>query len=264
MDNIIDISSLISLIISICAAIFITIKEFFFSKWNKKHDKDIEIIRGISSHQETLYSQIISSLSNISNNTNEIRLQHYQTIWDLMIELKNLFPANIFLAYEILTKQEFENIPNNNSDKMREFKNLPTQESYLASLKKILQKAEHSHIFIDADTWNIFYTYQRFFGRLFVLYYNGINSSKMVHFTGDDYTKEFLLEVIDDTMLTKILSVPVLAFISIKTYFEVKYIEQASKLISGKNITKEVILQADELFKIANLEKIKDRFDGYV
>ena len=91
-------------------SVVLLIKEFFFTKWKAKQERDLEILKAKTNDNTLLLSNLTTSLSGIYLASNEKRVTHLETVWKHMLKIKAEIPPIIFMSYTILTKKEVQDL----------------------------------------------------------------------------------------------------------------------------------------------------------
>jgi hypothetical protein len=238
---------IISTSLAVVSFIAYTIREINIKKWEKAQEEKHLLLSQKFTRNENLLSKTITSLMNMIHGTNEVRLSGYQKLWIIMLEIKNNFPSFISTAYSIHTKDEFSNLLKTGNPL---YQDKASVEAFLRCLDKLSKKAEKFRLMVNVTTWNIYWAYQIFFGRLATLYSMSIEKEVLVHFLDDIFTKTVLGKIIETETLSNLAIPEIFAFQNIFNFFENKFIEQYSDTLSGYSLTKETINNALEINRL--------------
>jgi hypothetical protein len=226
-----------------------TIRETSIKKWEKIQEEKHLLLSQDFTRNEIFLSQTMTSLLNITYGSNKMILSGHQSLWNIMLKIKHAFPPFISLAYSIYTKDEFNNLLKKDNPQYRDKSSIDT---YLKSLGTLSNEAEELRLTVNINSWNIYWTYQFFFGRIAALYSIGIEKGTLIHFIDEKATRNALEKMIEAETLEKLSTPRIFCFQNIVNFLEIKFIEQFSSALSGFSVTKEAIDKALEINRLVN------------
>ncbi len=160
-------------------------------------------------------------------------------------------PTITSMAYNILTKEEIENLPNTENKYSRASIDSFDSMSYFTEHSKVIAKIELSRPFIGDKLWEVFFTYQAFIGRLTYLMQDGLEKGKVTYWKNDlNFINQILGTVIKPEELKKLIKNDITAFNNILTFLEFKAINDISEQLTGKRMTNETVEHAIKLSKL--------------
>ena len=247
------ISGLTITLSSIISFISYFIKDYFLNKWKSKYDIDLEVLRAKFSQNNSIIDNLTNSLSNVYLASNDKRIQYLEGVWEGMMNLKRNMPGIISMAYNILTKEEIENLPNTTNEFARASINSFDSMQYFESHSKLTAKLELSRPFIGNKLWEIFFTYQAFIGRLTYLIQDGLEKDKVKYWKDDlNFINQILKPIIKKEELEKLLEKDITAFNNVLNFLEFKALNDISEQLTGKKMTNESVEHA---IRLSNLTK---------
>lgn len=238
---------------SIISFIAYFIRDYLLNKWKAKYEIDLEVLRAKFSQNNSILDNLTSSLSNIYLASNQRRVEHLESVWEGMVDLKKNMPAITATAYNILTREEIENLPHSKNSFAKASIDSFDSMTYFTSHSKVTAKIELSRPFIGDKLWEVFFTYQAFIGRLTFLMQDGLEKGKVTYWKDDlNFINQILGTVIKPEELKKLIENDITAFNNILTFLEFKAINDISEQLTGKRMTNESVEHA---IKLSNLTK---------
>jgi hypothetical protein len=238
---------IISTSLAVFSFIAYTIREMRIKKWEKRQEEKHLLLSQNFIKNENRLSQEINSMLNITHGSNEMRVSGYKGLWSIMLKIRNNFPPCVSRAYSIYTKDEFNNLLRTDN---QQYRNKSPVDAFIITLDILSKEAEEFRLMMNINAWNIYWVYQFFFGRLATLYSMSIEAGALIHFLDDNSTRNVLEKMIETETLSKLKTPEIFAFQNIYTFFEIKFIEQFSNMLSGFSLTKEIIDNALEINRL--------------
>lgn len=262
MDNIFDnmdswtlikiVGGLTVLISSVISFVAYFIKDYFINKWKSDYQKDIEVLKAESNKNNLILNNLTNSISNIYLSSNTKRVDSLEQVWTKMMEIKENQPYLTFMAYTILTKKEFLDLPNTTNKSTRISINEFKPEEYFEKHYKMLSEMTKIRPFIGENLWIIYYVYQAFLGRLNYLLQDGIENGKLKYWHDDtNFIPQMLGMVIKSDELSKLLVDNPTSFHNVLNFLEYKAINDITEQITGKKMTEESVKHALKLGRFA-------------
>lgn len=246
----------ISIIIpTLVSGIIIFVREIFFNKWKHKHEKAIIKLKSVLDTKSNILDTVQSSLSSINLKVIPERTKCLCSLWEIMMDTKRLVPTCIMHANQILTADEYESILSENGDikdddLVKEIRSVDTHD-FILKLAINSRKVENMRPLLNNDLWNVYFSYQAFLGRIVALATESMFSGKSRHWTNDKYIFSVIEQVIPKNDLQDIIdNNSIYATRTMMNYFENYTLNLISKILSGKSVMNDILLEAEKNAKI--------------
>ncbi|MBC7000100.1 hypothetical protein [Cytophaga sp. FL35] len=228
---------------SLIAFISHVLKDFLLNKWKLKYDTELESLKAKFSKNNTILENLTGSLSNVYLASNEKRIESLEAIWTGMLRVKNEMPVLVSMAYNILTPEEIENLPNTN--KFNALIDAFEPINYFEKHSNLIHQLELSRPFIGETLWSIFFTYQAFIGRSIFLIKEGLEQGKVTHWKNDsNFINQILTVIIEPEELEKLTMKDKTAYSNVLSFLESKALNDISEQLTGKKMTDDTLSHA--------------------
>lgn len=227
------------------------IKDYYIDKWKFNYQIEIEKLKTQLNQNNIILNNLTNSISNIYLSSNEKRIEYLDKVWNGMMVIKQNIPSLIYIAYNILSKEEIIDLPNTKNKYIRKDIDEFEPEKYFVNNNNIINEIEKTRPFIGEKLWIIFFVYQAFIGRLTFLIQDGLNKGKVEYWIDDDsFFKKMLGNIIKPNELVQLLDNQFSAYNNIINFLEYKALNDISEQITGKKMTEESLKRAIELSKM--------------
>ncbi len=239
----------LSLCISAVVVFFSGLLKIYISnKWTGKQQKDLEELKHQLKRREKLLDDLTNLIPRLHMATSNRRLDHFAKLWESMLKIKNNFPTLCSIAYTILTKEEVEQLPIDNSKEMKDLISNFDTLSFFKFYSTIVKDIEPSRPFVGTHAWNTFFVYQALHGRLTFLIEDGLKKGK-IKFWLDE--KAFINQVIGIVVSQSAQSIlfdnEMLAYRNLVNHLELEIVNEIDSQVSGHSVAHETIKHAIEI-----------------
>jgi len=256
-SNIIQIFGGITIIISASFGFLGSIlKEIVFNKIDKSKQKEIEILKGQLSKNESVLLSIANAMSNSYVSSNSMILEHYQKVWNAMLGIKKNISPFVYIVYTVLTKEEFLEIKKHPEIYNGILKcDMASEQS---KLSRIDENIEQSRIFISPKAWIIFFVFRALYGRITYLAYENAKNDKRLYWLDDQvFISQIINSAIPSDEYSKLIENPILALPNVSNYLEFQFQKEVQKQVYGKALKDETIALALDMSKIEDSNRNK-------
>ena len=231
-------------------AVFVSrlLNNYALHKWKTNSDKRLEEYKFELERQVKLIDNLTSIIPNIHIATNERRLDHFERLWQSMLQIKKEFPTICGIAYTILTKSEIQDLPKDPNPNIGELVRTFEPNEYFDKLADISNKIERSRPFVGQKAWNTYFVYQALHGRLTYLISDGFLKGRISYWLDEtDFLEQLVSITVGKDAQEKLFENPVQAYLNIVNYLELELINEISSKFESHLVASESTKDAMEI-----------------